>query len=84
MRGLFKSDRTVDALHVLEEMLERDFDFPPDDFTGEVIFGEFGKWERSGRSFGLKRVLLGCCGFEFGLFGALELFWVCVWVYFSS
>ncbi|KAG5009974.1 hypothetical protein JHK87_018489 [Glycine soja] len=51
MRGLFKSDRTVDALHVLEEMLERDFDFPPDDFTGEVIFGELGKWERSGRSF---------------------------------
>ncbi|CAJ1936701.1 unnamed protein product [Sphenostylis stenocarpa] len=51
LKGLFKSGRTDYALHVLDEMLERDSDFSPDDFTSEVVFGELGKWEHHGRSF---------------------------------
>ncbi|KAK7358183.1 hypothetical protein VNO77_00107 [Canavalia gladiata] len=50
LRGLLKSGRTDDALHVLDEMLEPDSDFPPDDFTGEIVFGELVKRERPGRS----------------------------------
>ncbi|XP_014521218.1 pentatricopeptide repeat-containing protein At3g61520, mitochondrial [Vigna radiata var. radiata] len=51
LKGLFKSGCIDDALHVIDEMLERDSDFPPDDFTGEVVFGVLGKQERHGRSF---------------------------------
>ncbi|TKY61026.1 Pentatricopeptide repeat-containing protein mitochondrial [Spatholobus suberectus] len=50
LRMLFKSGRTDDALHLLDEMLERDSDFSPDDFTGEAVFGELAKWECRGRS----------------------------------
>ena len=49
LKGLIESGRTDDALHVLDEMLERDSDFPPDDLTGEVVFGVLGKQERYGR-----------------------------------
>ncbi|WVZ11389.1 hypothetical protein V8G54_015919 [Vigna mungo] len=40
---ILDSDKMVDALHVIDEMLERDSDFPPDYFTGEVVFGMLGK-----------------------------------------
>ncbi|KAK7398830.1 hypothetical protein VNO78_10003 [Psophocarpus tetragonolobus] len=43
LRGLFKSGRTHDALHLLDEML--------DDFTGEVVFGELGRRDHRGRDF---------------------------------
>ncbi|XP_027342364.1 pentatricopeptide repeat-containing protein At3g61520, mitochondrial-like [Abrus precatorius] len=42
---LFNSGRVEDALHVLDEMLEPDSDFPPDNFTGEIVFGELVKRE---------------------------------------
>ncbi|WVZ18503.1 hypothetical protein V8G54_005825 [Vigna mungo] len=55
--GLFKSGCIDDALHVIDEMFERDSDFPPDDFTGEVVFGVLGKPERHGRSFANNEIL---------------------------
>ncbi|KAL2342377.1 hypothetical protein Fmac_003662 [Flemingia macrophylla] len=51
LRGLFKSGRTDDALHVLDEMLERGSGFPPDGFTGEIVFRELAKRVRPGRVF---------------------------------
>nr|XP_027191950.1 uncharacterized protein LOC101508252 isoform X1 [Cicer arietinum]XP_027191951.1 uncharacterized protein LOC101508252 isoform X1 [Cicer arietinum] len=49
LMGLFKSGRTTDALHILDQMLELNSEFPPDDFTGEVVFGELVKRERPGK-----------------------------------
>ncbi|XP_057421008.1 pentatricopeptide repeat-containing protein At3g61520, mitochondrial-like [Lotus japonicus] len=51
LRGLIKSGRTDDALHLLDEMLKPDSKFPPNDYTGTIVFGELAKRERHGRSF---------------------------------
>ncbi|WVZ22852.1 hypothetical protein V8G54_001396 [Vigna mungo] len=51
LKELFKLGCIDDALHMMDEMLEQDSNFPPDDFTGEVVFGVLGKQERHGRSF---------------------------------
>ncbi|KAK7370073.1 hypothetical protein VNO80_12127 [Phaseolus coccineus] len=57
LKGLFKSGRTDGALHVLDQMLERDSDFPPNDFTGEVVFGVLGEQERHGRGFADEEIM---------------------------
>ncbi|KAJ1394206.1 Tetratricopeptide-like helical domain superfamily [Sesbania bispinosa] len=50
LRILFKSGRADDALHVLDQMLKPDSEFPPNDYTGVLVFGELVKRERPGRS----------------------------------
>ncbi|XP_020220386.1 pentatricopeptide repeat-containing protein At3g61520, mitochondrial [Cajanus cajan] len=57
LRGLFKLGRTDDALYVLDEMLERCSGFPPDGFTGEVVFEELAKRVGRGRSFADQEIL---------------------------
>lgn len=49
--GLLKSGRIDDARQVLDQMLQPDSGFPPNDFTGEIVFGELVKRDRPGKGF---------------------------------
>ncbi|KAI4355140.1 hypothetical protein L6164_003940 [Bauhinia variegata] len=48
---LLRLGRTDDALQVLEEMLKPNSEFHPNVVTGDVVFAELVKRQRSGRSF---------------------------------
>ncbi|KAK7292729.1 hypothetical protein RJT34_15581 [Clitoria ternatea] len=50
LRVLLESGRSEDALHVLDEMLQPDSGVTPNDFTGEIVFGELVKRGYPGRS----------------------------------
>ncbi|XP_027336520.1 pentatricopeptide repeat-containing protein At3g61520, mitochondrial-like [Abrus precatorius] len=50
LRILLKSGRAVDALNMLDEMLQPGSAFSPNDFTGEVVFSELVTRDCHGRS----------------------------------
>ncbi|GAU33868.1 hypothetical protein TSUD_66550 [Trifolium subterraneum] len=49
LKSLLKLGRTDDAHHLLDQMLQPDSKFPPDDFTGEIVFGDLVKRDRPGK-----------------------------------
>ncbi|PON91148.1 Pentatricopeptide repeat [Trema orientale] len=48
---LFNLGNVDEALHVLEEMLEPNAKFPPNDVTGEIVFSRILRRDRPGRRF---------------------------------